>query len=365
MSLPVAFYLHHLETGGLERVVLNLLQHLPRERVRPALVLQERRGALLTQVPDDVPILDLDGRRNLLAARRLARRLEELDARVVHSATRWTNYAAIRAVGRAGGRAGGRMERPPVLWIGDHTPPRAAFEEVGHRRLHRAAMRRLYPRAAGLVVPNPAIGDELREVADLPDLPVRFLPNPVFRADQVVGDEPREDDLVVAAGRLVPLKRFDLALRALARLEGVRFVLLGDGPERGGLEALAEELGLAGRVTFAGAVPDPTTWFRRAAAVLLTSQREGAPNVLVEAMACGAPVVSVDCPLGPRMLTDGGRDGVLVEQDDPASIAAALGALLGDPERRMELAARGRARAAAFEVRAAAGAYADLFAGSA
>ncbi len=355
MSITVAFFLHHLESGGLERVVLNLLRHLDRARFRPVLILQHRRGTLLARVPDDVAVLDTGGRRNLLAAGALARRLDECGADVAHSGTRSTNFALVRAAGRT--------QRRPAVVLAEHTPIEASLAESGWRAVYVAFMRRTYPRAERVVVPNPLLGDELREVLGEPDLAVEALANPVYAASALEGPrDEREPDTLVAAGRMVPAKRFDLLLRAFALVGRGRLSLLGDGPERAGLEALASELGVADRVRFTGVVDDPYAHFRRARAVVLSSEREGFPSVLVEAMACGAPVVSVDCPFGPRVLLDDGRAGLLVESRDPEELAAAMRRILEDDDLAAELAQRGRERAQAYEIGRAVPAYEELFA---
>jgi exopolysaccharide biosynthesis WecB/TagA/CpsF family protein len=131
----------------------------------------------------------------------------------------------------------------------------------------------------------------------------------------------------VFAGRLVPQKDPETLLRGFAllvRAGPARLVILGDGPLRGAMHHLAAELGVASRVHFAGYVADPYPWMRVARAVILTSRYEGFANVIVEALACGTPVIATDCPHGPSEILARGQFGVLVPVGDARALACAM-----------------------------------------
>lgn len=136
---------------------------------------------------------------------------------------------------------------------------------------------------------------------------------------------------VIAAGSLAPWKGFADLIRAMPLVSEARLLILGEGPERGRLEALVAELGLEHRVRLPGRVDNPLRYFARARVSALSSHVEGMPNVLVEAMMCGCTPVATDCPTGPRELLKGGRYGYLAKVGDPASIAAALREALARP----------------------------------
>ncbi len=166
--------------------------------------------------------------------------------------------------------------------------------------------------------------------------------------------EPREAFLVVAIGRLVPIKRIDRLIRAFAILAGTlanaRLAIVGDGAERPALEALVVELGLAGRVRFAGWQADSPAWYAAADAVALTSDREGTPLALIEAAAAGRPAVAGDVGGVADVVLDG-LTGFVVPADDETAFADRLGRLAVDPDlrRRLGEAAPERARAYAGE----------------
>ena len=166
--------------------------------------------------------------------------------------------------------------------------------------------------------------------------------------------------MVLGVGMLKPQKDFATLIRAFARLRAsrpARLVILGDARGaakdlafRDELKALPAALGIAEDVAFPGFVANPFAWMARAACFALSSRWEGLGNVVIEALACGCPVVSTDCPSGPAEILAGGRYGRLVPVGDAAALAEAIAATLDAPPPRAELLARAerfsRARAA-------------------
>jgi glycosyltransferase involved in cell wall biosynthesis len=162
------------------------------------------------------------------------------------------------------------------------------------------------------VIFNPIITDDLAE-----------------RARDDVGHPWLEDGVpvFVAAGRLRPQKDFPLLLRAFAKVRAerpVRLIILGEGPDRPGLEQLVAELGIGADVDLPGAVTNPYAYMSRAVAFVLSSRWEGLPTVLVEALGCGAQVIATDCPSGPDEILAGGRYGTLIPVGDLGALVAAM-----------------------------------------
>lgn len=173
---------------------------------------------------------------------------------------------------------------------------------------------------------------------------LELLPNPLgegIRAGAV--DEPagRKPELLAVA-RLVHQKGLDLLIQALARLReppytAWRLVLVGEGPERRALEALALQEGVADRVVFEGFQPHPGRYMAQASIFVLPSRFEGMPNALLEAMAVGMPVVVNDASPGPLEMVEPEVNGLVVPRDDVDALASALARLMGDPRLRQRL----------------------------
>jgi len=177
---------------------------------------------------------------------------------------------------------------------------------------------------------------------------VAIIPNavalPLPRAEPVapVGATPglgANTKIVLCVGRLSKVKRFDRAIEAfadaVARHPDWRMVILGDGPLRAQLQALAERLGVGDKVVLLGAVGNPGDWYAAADIFLMTSAHEGYPNALLEAMAHGRACVSIDCPVGPRELIRSGENGVLALEG--GFLTEALEGCMADPLLRARL----------------------------
>lgn len=164
-------------------------------------------------------------------------------------------------------------------------------------------------------------------------------PDSLARANQPVDDPWLTDNstsrTIVAAGTLHHRKGFQDLIPALAEVRSrghdVRLLILGEGPQRKELEQIASRLGIADHVRMPGKDANPLPYFSKSGLFALTSHEEGMPNVLVEAMMCGATPIATDCPTGPRELLRGGKYGYLAEVGSPSSIADAIERALATP----------------------------------
>jgi glycosyltransferase involved in cell wall biosynthesis len=174
---------------------------------------------------------------------------------------------------------------------------------------------------------------------------VHVIPNPVSQINRDSDGVPTKKyagKTVMAMGRLAPQKGFDNLLQAFAHCAGKypewSLIIIGEGGERKRLEVLIQDLGIENRVELVGQLQNPSHILCQADLFVLSSRYEGFPMALVEAMACQLPVVSTDCPSGPRDIIRDGVDGILVPPDDVAALANAMERLMADPQERQRLA---------------------------
>lgn len=167
---------------------------------------------------------------------------------------------------------------------------------------------------------NPTVTPDIMELADAP------VAHPWL--------EEKTEPVILAAGRLVPQKHYSCLIEAFAKLRQkrpCRLIIIGEGSERPKLSALAQRLGVAEHIDMPGHVENPFAWMSKASAFVVSSIWEGLPGVLIEAMACGCPVVSTDCESGPREILDNGSLGPLVPVGDAPALADAIADVLDSP----------------------------------
>jgi glycosyltransferase involved in cell wall biosynthesis len=211
------------------------------------------------------------------------------------------------------------------------------LRRIAYRRLN--AIVALTPEASSWLAQDTGA----RHIAVIPNAVVWPLPEQAPRVNPDSVGQPGRKRLM-AVGRLSQVKGYDKLLEAFAQVAARHvdweLVIVGEGPHRSVLQGQLQGLGLAGRVILAGEAGNLVDWYQRADLFVLTSRHEGFPNVVLEAMAQGLACVSFDCEAGPRNIIRTGIDGLLVQDQDSAALAAALDQLMSDPDLRAQYAAR-------------------------
>jgi glycosyltransferase involved in cell wall biosynthesis len=360
-----AIYLHDLSPGGVERQSLVLARELQARGADIALVVHQMRGELIPLLPEGIPVVNLRGTRTLHDVFRLRQYLLDHKPDVLLANVDHNNIAAALAKGLTGGDT--------KLVICQHNPISAGFHATVNwkHRVVPLCYRALGSAVDHVVAVSNGIAGEMEQSAGFPADKVSTIFNAVIgddfdeRASETINHPwlmDKDVPVFVNAGRLVEMKDHRNLLHAFAlyrqRRSG-RLIILGVGPMRDELIQLTHVLGIAEYVDFAGFIENPLPFMRMADAFVLSSRSEGFGNVLVEAMGCGTPVISTDCPHGPADILSEGEYGVLVPPQDHDALAIGLDQILD--QRALWPAERLRTRAAAFSYERCADSYLRLF----
>jgi glycosyltransferase involved in cell wall biosynthesis len=351
----LAIFLQDLAGGGAERMMVNLAGGLAERGFAVDLVLSRKEGPYLQEVDPAVRVVDLGARRVMTVVFPLARYLRRERPRVLLATLVHVNVAALLARGLA------RVPVPVLVREASHMSTNR--RHVAHwpvRVAYRLAPA-IYRLADRIVAVSDGVAQDAAAFLRLPRNRIEVVYNPVvgpdlYEAASRLPDHPWLSEggapVFLNVGRLIEQKDQATLLRAFARVRSkrqARLMILGEGPLRRQLEDLAATLGVGSEVAFPGFVENPFAYMARSACLIVSSRWEGLPGVLIQAMACGAPVVSTDCPSGPAEILEGGKFGLLVPVGDEEAMAAAMESVLENP-RRTDLA---RSRAAEFSVDAA------------
>jgi glycosyltransferase involved in cell wall biosynthesis len=325
----VLFVVHSLIGGGAERVVVELLNGLDRRRFAPVLALGAARGPYLGALRVDVPLHVLGAERARDAAAAVVRTVRRVSPDVVLS-TAGLNLAvaATRAAYARRTRVILREANSPKAFLDD-----VSARSPGRALLYRGAYRLLYRQADAIVCQSDAMVGDMADLG-VPRHKLTRIYNPVAidRVQTLACDPDPEPAFagggprLVSVGRLSRQKGFDILLEALAavraRRPGTTLRIFGDGDERPALQRAVRQLGLADAVDLAGFRDNPYPAIAGADLFVSSSRYEGFSNAIVEALACGVPVVATDCPSANREVLREGLNGWLSSPPpDPAALA--------------------------------------------
>ncbi len=325
--------------GGIEGKLVTLMGEFLRLGVVPEFV-RIRGGEIPypARLPSAVRIRELETRSKRDGVPALARYLRESRPAAVLTAKDHAAQTALLA----------------RMWSGVRVPVFVKVTNtlsiVARRRLQRAMIRRLYPKAERMIGNSSGVCADLRSEFGVPAERIALIHNPTVTEDFPARaaadvDHPwlqseRDIPVILGVGRFTEQKDFATLLEAFARLRQqrpCRLLLLGDGPERLELTARARSLAVAEDVDMPGFVLDALPYMARASVFALSSRYEGLSNVLIESMAVGTPAISTDCPSGSAEILGGGAYGPLVAVGDDEGLASGLAHLLDRPTSAAQL----------------------------
>jgi glycosyltransferase involved in cell wall biosynthesis len=350
----IAFFLPSLVGGGAERVCVNLAAGFLQHGFEVDIVLARSAGELLGNVPSGVRIVDLHTSRVLSALFPLTDYLRRERPAALISAPDHANLIALWAKILAGVNTAVVVTTHNQLSIIHRQTPKV------QEKLYPYFLRLFQRYAAHIVAVSKGVADDLSRTAHIPRARISVIYNPAVRPElRELALQPLshpwfadgQPPVILAVGRLTPQKDYPTLLRAFTILRThrlTRLVILGDGKQHVKLNALSFQLGINSDVDFHGFDPNPYHYMSRSSVFVLSSAWEGFSVVLAEALACGAQIVSTDCPSGPAEILEGGKFGRLVPVGDEVAMSKAIEAALDSPIRTDLL--RGRAEAFSVDV---------------
>lgn len=357
MSKPkISILTHDISGGAFTNLCTALARGFQELGVDCHLVILDATDEELARYPD-LPIVTLNVKRTMFSLMATRRYLQANRPDVILPMPWYFNIVAIWAKYLAGVKT--------KVILGEHNiislEASVEHRDKLHLRFLPILMRYTYPAADGLVgVSQDTITDLVETLKIRAKIPMQVILNPIDldRVRQLATQsiehpwfQNSEIPTIVTVARLAKQKQLDVLLRAFARVVEVtpaRLLILGEGPLRGELEHLSQELGIAAAVSMPGYDPNPYRYLAKCDLFVLASAWEGCPIALQEAMACGAAVVVTDAPGGMKDIIADGKDGVMVPTGDPDALASGMLQILIQPDLKQHYRDRSRQRSEDF-----------------
>lgn len=343
----IAIFVPSLRGGGAEKAMLLFAEGLVARGLKVDLLVAQRQGPLVDQVPARVRVIDLAEPRVSRALPKLISYLKSERPVALYATIVNANIVALVAAGWVRRTSGFRC--PVVVRESNVLAPKGAVSFA--RRVSGIIAPRLYRSAHAVISVSQDVATELCGADARLKQKVFVLPNPVISPRMVelskaapqhhwwtAGTKTSDADeipLIVGAGRLHPQKDFSTLIQAFALLQAkqpARLLILGEGEERPMLEALVDRLGLKESVSLPGYIANPFPYLQRARTFVLSSRYEGMPNVLLQAMAFGTPVVATRCHSGAQEVLQTATFGSLVEPGNIEEMARAIEQRMHEPK---------------------------------
>jgi len=333
--MKIALFVPSLRGGGAERAAVNIANYLVGHGQELQFVAADADGQFRGDLSTDVPLINFKSPRVSQALLHLVRYFRKEKPDVMLSFQTRANILAIIARNLSGNNT--------KIVVREGNTASASLRDSGliQNRILYWLIPRIYTQADGIVAISRGVRDDLAGI--LPSKDIQVIYNPAVRADipQMAADPVQHPfygsngpPVILSVGRLAAQKDHQTLIKAFAKLNkqiSARLVILGEGKQRQNLEAIITENGLQDVVSLPGFVPNPYTFMAKSTVFVLSSLWEGFGIVLAEALACGVPVISTDCPSGPAEILDGGKYGSLVPMGDVDALAERILATIQNP----------------------------------
>ena len=336
----LAIFLPDLVVGGAERSMLKLADGIAARGYPVDLILARASGPLLNEIPDSVNLVNFRAKRVLSSLPALTHYLRSEKPFTLLSVLH-ANLIAIW-----GCRLAGVSTRVVVSERNTLTVESRNYASDLRLKLMPILVRTFYPQAKSVIAVSYGVANDLTKLMKNNADNIKVIYNPIITPEFetktrelvnhpwfITGELP----VVLSVGRLSIQKGFDTLIRAFSKVRQTipaRLMIIGEGEERKSLESLVTRLGLDQEVSMPGFIPNPYPYMVRSSVFVLSSRWEGLPGVLIEALYCNPPLVSTDCPSGPREILSDGKYGRLLVVDDVDDMAnAIISALNGEISR--------------------------------
>lgn len=326
----LAVFISNMHSGGAQQSMLRLVKGFANSGYMVDLVLAKAEGEFLYQVPASVRVVDLKARGVLASLPALTRYLRSERPVAMLTALDYVNIVALWARRFASSNV--------RVVVSERSTPSYSSRYSSNRRgrLLPLLTRYFYRWANAITAVSIGAADDLAKITGIPRDQIKVIYNPVVTPElQEKAREqlthpwfrPGQPPVVLAVGRLVTAKDYPTLIKSFALVRKrrlARLLILGEGARRQSLEAMVKHLGLQNDVSLPGFVENPYAFMARTSIFVLSSRWEGLPGALIEAMYCGASVISTDCPNGPREILAGGKYGKLIPVGDISGLAQAI-----------------------------------------
>ncbi len=327
--IKIVFILPSLSAGGAERVMLTLLSNINRTLFEPLLIVGDLKGEFSEFVPDDIKLINLKSGRVRTLVIKLVPTIHRIKPDIVFSTLGYLNVLIMLFRPLLPGR---------TTFIGRETNiPSMHLPQSRYPLILKVLYQWVYPKFDNIVCQSIEMLKDMQVNFRISKKKLTLINNPIdFKSisrkkDTTVPLLFSSGFNLVAAGKLMHQKGFDMLFKALAktRNKNICLTLLGEGPLRTELEYLCDRLGIRERVCFKGFSSNPYKYMAAADLFVLSSRYEGFPNVVLEAMACGTPVLAFNCPGGLVQLIENNKNGWLVPPGDIDQFAQKMDEAVG------------------------------------
>lgn len=336
MNQKIAIFIPNANYGGAQKVIINLIEEFSKQDIFIDLLFGKAEGIYLNQIPKNVNIVDLDSSRLIKTLPKLVNYLKKQKPDVLMSTPAVANVVATIAKQLSG------VSTKLILREAIHYSTEKANVSFSKQPTFWIALRLVplvYPWADKIIAVNPKVAKDIAKVTNISLDKIDSINNPTItpllleKAKDPIKEtwfqqiDRDKNYIILGIGRLVNQKDFSTLIRAFAIIRTqyqAKLIILGEGENRNQLENLISDLNLKTDVLLPGFISNPYTYMAKASVFVLSSAWEGSPNTLVEAMACGTPVVSTDCLSGPREILENGKYGRLVKVGNYEALAEAI-----------------------------------------